>query len=433
MFKAKKTLFGFFLLTLFSNLVFGISAIEAVNLVVSSNNYLYDGETYSAPNVPILYENKEYWVIPLTAGNEVLTYFPVEVKTGVLSESREINRGLMKLSDIVRETQLLKASIASKSLDWPFTDSSQKLLEEVSQQLKDESFQINTAETILKSKKAGVSFSKVKSILDEFAQKSYEASQIILEAKIAEAEFFKKPSPDALAEMQESYESAFLSIEALNNLSAEYRAEIDKIKQALSIADIDAHEKAQISQLVDSPQGILVVRKLYLDSLQIRSSIDSINQKTNLKVDSLLIEFDNRIAKNRAHQLIYSENEQLAKEGFSSLSEVQNYILSKENIELWKSQDKVGALRQNYSRAVDYYKKKNYAQAEKYAKDAIQNSLSILKEGKIQTSNSANNSEMLLQLAGVLLVLLVVLYIFNNRGRIKEAFKGKKEEIEIYG
>ncbi|MEM4327164.1 MAG: hypothetical protein QXZ13_03285, partial [Candidatus Diapherotrites archaeon] len=139
MFKAKKTLFGFFLLTLFSNLVFGISAIEAVNLVVSSNNYLYDGETYSAPNVPILYENKEYWVIPLTAGNEVLTYFPVEVKTGVLSESREINRGLMKLSDIVRETQLLKASIASKSLDWPFTDSSQKLLEEVSQQLKDES------------------------------------------------------------------------------------------------------------------------------------------------------------------------------------------------------------------------------------------------------------------------------------------------------
>ncbi|MEM4390690.1 MAG: hypothetical protein QXX06_02380, partial [Candidatus Diapherotrites archaeon] len=353
MFKAKKTLFGFFLLTLFSNLVFGISAIEAVNLVVSSNNYLYDGETYSAPNVPILYENKEYWVIPLTAGNEVLTYFPVEVKTGVLSESREINRGLMKLSDIVRETQLLKASIASKSLDWPFTDSSQKLLEEVSQQLKDESFQINTAETILKSKKVGVSFSKVKSILDEFAQKSYEASQIILEAKIAEAEFFKKPSPGALAEMQESYESAFLSIEALNNLSAEYRAEIDKIKQALSIADIDAHEKAQISQLVDSPQGILVVRKIYLDSLQIRSSIDSINQKTNLKVDSLLIEFDNRIAKNRAHQLIYSENEQLAKEGFSSLSEVQNYILSKENIELWKSQDKVGALKQNYSRAVD--------------------------------------------------------------------------------
>ncbi|MEM4390689.1 MAG: hypothetical protein QXX06_02375, partial [Candidatus Diapherotrites archaeon] len=79
------------------------------------------------------------------------------------------------------------------------------------------------------------------------------------------------------------------------------------------------------------------------------------------------------------------------------------------------------------------YKKKNYAQAEKYAKDAIQNSLSILKEGKIQTSNSANNSEMLLQLAGVLLVLLVFLYIFNNRGRIKEAFKGKKEEIEIYG
>ena len=62
-----------------------VSSVDAVNYVVSSNNFLYEGETYSAPNVAIKEGNAQYWAIPLTSGSDVITYFPVDAGSGLLS------------------------------------------------------------------------------------------------------------------------------------------------------------------------------------------------------------------------------------------------------------------------------------------------------------------------------------------------------------
>ena len=59
-------------------------------------------------------------------------------------------------------------------------------------------------------------------------------------------------------------------------------------------------------------------------------------------------------------------------------------------------------------------------------------SITNLDQRNIDLNNSLFTSEQLFQIAVVLIVLLIVLYAVNNRGKIKGVLAPGEEEVELY-
>tara|TARA_Y100000310_G_C20700355_1_gene829148 strand:- start:3723 stop:5024 length:1302 start_codon:yes stop_codon:yes gene_type:complete len=431
----KFTVFLAFFVLLGTSLVFGISSNDAINLVANSNHFLYDAETYTPPNVTMEANDNEYWVIPLTAGNTVITYFAVDVESGELSVSRAVNRDLFGVAENLRELQLLKSSIsANPGVDWVFTQKYQTIFNEMALEFNDEIFQLNTVEITLNSEGFSANLTSLKNELQGMASDASEISEKISTASQKENDFVTKPSEESFTEMNGAYDSVFDSISSLNDASLSYKSNIDKLKNDISLADFDAQTKSQLFAILDLPQGSQALRNYNLDASQINESFDSALFTSSLRRDSLLDELDNRIAKDEVYNLIYGNNEKIS-EGteFSSLFELQSYILSPDNKSLWENQSKVRELEQNYSRATKFESERNFEDAKEYSLTAIDSAVSVYKKGfKEFTPDPGISQDLLFSIAGFLIAVLIILYLINNRRKIKDMISEKPEELDIY-
>ena len=163
--------------------------------------------------------------------------------------------------------------------------------------------------------------------------------------------------------------------------------------------------------------------------------MDSTFKESSLSLDTLLDEFDKRVAKNDTYNLIYGENEKIRKEfRLSSLSDAQNSILAKEVQPTWQNQEKVRSMQDNYLRALKFYNEQNYESAIKYANSALDDAIAVHKAGQKPQNEQRPllSQDFLFQMAAVLIGILILLYIFNNRGRIKDKLSGEGEEIDPY-
>ncbi|MFH1391463.1 MAG: hypothetical protein ABIH20_04090 [Candidatus Diapherotrites archaeon] len=418
-----------------ASLVFAISSNDAVNFVANSNHFLYDGETYTPPNVTMQVNDDEYWVIPLTAGNTVLTYFAVDVKSGELSVSRAINRDLFGIAENLRELQLLKSSISSNpGVDWVFTQKYQTIFNEMALEFNDEIFQLNAVETTLNSEGFSANLASLKNELQGMASDASEISGKIADASQVENDFVTKPSEESFTEMNNAYDDVFDSISSLNDSSLSYKSNVDKLKNEISLADFDAQTKSQLFSILELSQGSQALRNYNLDAAQINESFDSALFTSSLRRDSLLDELDNRIAKDEVYNLIYGDNEKISKDTeFSSLFEIQSYILAPENKSLWENQSKVRELEQDYSRVIKFESERNFDGAKEYALTAIAAAIAVYKKGfKEVIYNPGISQDFLFLIAGLLVVVLIILYLFNNRGKIKGMVAEKPEELDIY-
>ncbi|HLC93046.1 MAG TPA: hypothetical protein VJH23_05050 [archaeon] len=424
------------LVLLFPLAASAISSNDAVNFIVNTNHFLYDAETYTPPNVSVHYGESDYWVIPITAGKDIVTYFPVNSKTGTLSVSKADNRALFTLANNLRELQLIKESITPNSgIDWIFTQKYQTVFSEMSLQISDEIYQLNTVETALKGKGITADLGGMKAQLLSMSATSSSIAKKIADSSQSENDFATKPSEETFSEMNDSFKGVFDSINSLNSTFLSYNSQRNKLKQQISIADLEAQEKSQLSAILDIPPSLQSLGNYNINSQQISEKLNSSLQETSLRMDSLLDEFSNRMLKNDVYDLIYADNEKIKKDTpFNSLSEARSGILSEQQRSLWENQTKVNQLEQDYSRALKFYGEKNFESANTYAATAIDDAIAVYKRGqKPPVAGPAISQDFLFQAAGILVVLLALLYVFNNRGKIKGAITKEPEEVNLYG
>ncbi|MCH7902304.1 hypothetical protein IIC68_00970 [archaeon] len=432
----KSRLFTVLLLLFTSITVFGITSNDAINQVVNSNNYLYDAETFTPPNVTLEFEGQEYWVIPLTAGNTITTYFAVEADSGLLSTSRAVNRGLFEVADNLNDLQSLKESIsANPGVDWIFTQTYQTIFNEMSVQLNDEIFQLNTVETTLASEGMNTNLTSLKNDVGLMSTRASDLSEKIAEASNAESAFVTKPSPENFSDLEDSFAGVFDSIKNLNGMSLGYKSGIDKLKQQISVAALDAQTKSQLFGILEIPSGLQALRNYNLDSTQIKESFTAALKASDLARDSKLDELDNRIEKNDSDNLIWDDNEKIqGASPFNSLSEAQSVILDENNKPFWNNQSRVISLEQNYSRAIKFYNERNFEQSKEFSEKAISDVLAIIKSGEKEPLPVPQlfSQDLLFQIAGILIVILIILYIVNNRGKLRGMIDGKEETLDVY-
>ncbi len=414
---------------------YSVSSVDAVNFVASSNYFLYDGETYTPPNVPIKYEDKSYWVVPVTSGPDVITYFPIEPESGRLSDSAGVNRGLFAVADNLRELQLLKASLSTGAgADWLFTSNNQRIFSEMAQSLNDNLYQLSTLEATLAQSKIVSDAPQLRASLASMSVQASDVSSKVGAAAAAENAFTTSPSPDALLQMKESFSSAFSALTALNDASLSYQSGLTKLKNQIAVSSLDVQTKAQLEPLLRLPESIPTLRRQAGSVTQLAQALDARYSSSSLRIDSLLSQLAARIAKDRVHRLIYTDNEKLKDTGFGSLSKAQAAMLAAENRGLWEDQPRLRQLEDDYRRAVDYYDKRQFVEAEKSALAAIDGASAVYRKGRAQgTSVPAGLSQdFLFKAAGALLLLLALLYVFNNRKKVGEAVSGRAEEFDPY-
>lgn len=414
---------------------FAVSSNDAVNYIVNGNHFLYEGENYTPPNVPISHGEADYWVIPITAGNDVVTYFPVDTKLGALPASNSDNREIFTVADNLRELQLAKASITPNSgTDWIFTQKYQTIFSEMSLQISDETFQLNTVETALKKSGIAADLGQMKTQLKSMVTMASSISEKVAAASQAENDFTTIPSAESFAAMDGAFEGVFDSIESLNTSFMAYNSARNRLKQQISLADIEAQEKSQLSSILEIPISLQSLGNYNINSGLLEEKLGSAFKGTGLRMDSLLDEYGKRVLKNSVYNTIYAENEKIKKDTpFISLSEARSNILSPANRAQWLDQARANQLEQDYSRALKYYGEKNFGQANKYALAAIEDAISVYRKGrKPDVQPPPISQEFLFQAAAVLLVLLVLLYAFNNRAKLKGAIAKEAEEVNPY-
>ncbi|MCR4368946.1 MAG: hypothetical protein NUV67_03505, partial [archaeon] len=317
---------------------------------------------------------------------------------------------------------------------WVFTQKYQSIFSEISIQLNDEVFQLNTVEATLEDEGLESNLSSLKNELRAMSLLASELPGKISAAASAENEFVTNPSPDTFANMQGEFSGVYDSVDELNSGRLAYQSGVDKLKQEISLAPIDAQTKSQLFAILQVPTGLASVGNYNLDAAQIKSSFESALSASSLKMDALLDELENRVEKNEAYNLIWGDNEDIKKgTEYISLFEAQSSILSEDNKARWKDQKKVKELEQNYARATRFYNSRNFGESLEYANESINNAVNIYKAGFMeQIYAPAISQDSLFLLAGALLAILIILYVVNNRGKLGKMVAGEDTEIDIY-
>ena len=168
----------------------------------------------------------------------------------------------------------------------------------MSLQISDEIYQLNTVETALKGKGITADLGGMKAQLLSMSATSSSIAKKIADSSQSENDFATKPSEETFSEMNDSFKGVFDSINSLNSTFLSYNSQRNKLKQQISIADLEAQEKSQLSAILDIPPSLQSLGNYNINSQQISEKLNSSLQETSLRMDSLLDEFSNRMLKN---------------------------------------------------------------------------------------------------------------------------------------
>ncbi len=428
----KKTILVVFAVLFFSGFAVAVSGNEAVHFVVQEKNFLYEGEKFEQPIVPISHENEKFWVIPILSGSSIVTFFPVKEAAKQLSASRPVNRSVFETADVLRELSLEKQKISSSSVQWIFTPSYSLRFVNLSNVFNNEVFQLNTIASSFDSLEAAQHVSKMNSALEGLSLQSKEIASLVLEASSLESDFFAVPDTQKAFNLKEKYLEVTLEISNFNNNALDYRKKVDEFKQFISLSNLDVSDKTQFISLADPPQEFNAVGNYVIDALELSQSIESVYNRVHTRSDILLNEFELRLLRQDAFDLVYGQNALIKEKTsgeFSTLPDLVNYILSEENRGKWINSSLVLTVEDRWRETQQYFNQNNYSLAKSFSQKVVADALSVYRQGFVETqAQNTQSNDLIFQVIFGLAVLLVLLLVYNNRSRILSFSKNKDDE-----
>lgn len=433
----KKVFLAFLLFFLLCGFAFAISSNEAVNFVVKENSFLLEGENFQSPVSPLRDSKGSYWVIPVLSGGEIVTYFPVKENSKELSVSRATNRDLFKAADFLRELGIEKSRVsAAPSVDWVFTPSYTLVFNTLSLSLNSEVFQVNTIASTLNDSQVNQRAGDLKERLSKMSEKSTNISLFINDAVKAESSFNSDPAVVKVNDLKEKFSAVFSELSSLNEMALSYRTEINKLKELISVSGEDASTKTYLILLADPPPEFNSIGNYVLDATEVSSGLESVYARVDSHQDALLDTFDSRLERNTVFNLLYSENEVVlgsTDKKFSSLKVLVDFILLEQNRPYWNAKSSLAVVESDWDSAQKAFNQGSYQDAEFSAKKALSEALKVYNQGLVQgdTAQPVLSEELIFQIVTALVVLLVLVFLYNNRDKLKDFVSPRDEEKEV--
>ena len=416
-----------------------ISPNEATAFVSTTNNYLLDGETARTlqPTVMVSYKGSDYWIVTGVSGDATSIYLPIN------NDKKELANGAIEVRELIKTSIILSRTYSLKSQysvgDWPFSHPIKTSFYDLENAFNNLSPSITSIETALATiddaDALELKAANVKNLLEEISDQSKDVADSIFDGIEFEKEYFTNPDTNTTVLYESRFEDYFASIDDYKTKYNELKAKIDVLKQEIAAFEgIENNQKEFYIKVLQMPAEAAVLNSLFTRTEQTKTLVEEIfNSSKN--IENLVLNLETRVSRNEAWQILYASDDEIAtiNSSFNSLSEAAKAILAEDNVDYWKDQDSVDALKINWSQAKTKYNNAIYEKAISFGRDARKNAKAILRAGAGEAVD--NSGELITQIIIVLVVVLVAVFviekfILHKKNKDKMEFEDDENEEE---
>ncbi len=426
-----RQIFVFLLILVISTFSFSISPNEAVNIVSTTNNYLFDNENavIISPQVQIKYSEKLYWVVAGAVNDSVGVYIPVSDTGEVASGPIEV-RELISTEIVVDKISNLRNSYPAS--DWPFSHPVKNRFFDIENSLRNLSPSISNVivdlEKINGASSLVTSAKKVKKEIDDLGLESIEIAQLIDDAILFERDYLSNPVTSDTKKYEDLFVAYFNKINSYKNNYNSLSAELDSLRQGIGSfqGSMENSQKEFYLSVLRLPNQTTALNSFFTLNDTTKTLVEEIFISSK-NIENFVLNLETRKNRNSAWLVLYGRDETISKlnGSFNNLNDAATAILLEENVNFWKNQDNISALKVNYRQAVENYNKGIYDKSVNFGNDAKKNVRAILTDGFNEVVDTS--SDLVLQIIILLVIILVVVFLAE-----KFYFNKKKEKINEY-
>lgn len=420
-----------------------ISAAEAVDFLETENHFLKPTDSVETPTVLISHDNKKYWVVPLLAGEDVATFFPVSYADKMLSVNEAVNSQLFSTAHFLRGYLTYRNKQAAQSKPWFVGLANQRIIGDLSNDLESEVFELNIIKAEVSASTTQTQIAQMQSLLNRMASTSLDLSEKIGLAVEAEAGFTNEPDSSHMHDISESFSSVFDGLVVLEADARTYQGFVSSLKSKLSTdSSLSTEKKSQFVAFADAPKALFTIGSTSIGdwvlifqatSQQVDSLVLAANSKTFL--DSAQAELQNRIKQNAAYSAIFGNDSDFSsKTGYPSLKLALDDLQSPENKPYWKNREQFNVAVEQFNSANRLLNAQEFELSLVAAQKAKLAAGIVKKDGFVSEEATGFDYAALVNVIIVLVLLLIVVFFLKNRDKIVgSVFQPQEAPVDKYG
>ena len=409
-----------FIIAIIAHVGASVSSEEAIAIMSIRNNYLLAGETASIAKEMLTYKGEQYLIVAAKSNESIKCYIPIKNSTGEIATGDIEIRDLIKTAIVYTKMTNLSASKTPSSL--PFNYYTKNYYYDLSNDfitLKNSLLTVRSELNKIDSTQTKTLVSKTKDLIDlseEIAQKSFSLTEKLEQYRLFEIEFLNNPDTNKTSTYEKNYADYFLEISDMKELFTKLNNGIIELSQgigALESIELGVDQKRSLINLLQIPMSARKLSVVFSENEQLRTEIETIfNESKN--IENYATTLINRKKRNEAWKIIYGPNNELTKLNptFDTLQKATTTILAEENVNAWKNQEAVEALKTNWAGAISRYNNVEYDKAKEYALKAERNVKNIIQDGFVQNQNDNNN--IIITAITILIALIIIIFILQN-------------------
>lgn len=408
-----------------------ISSQEARNFIVAESNFLEAGDSIEIyPNFPVASGEEKYWVAVISTFDESSGFLAVKYSEKELCLDDSINSKLFRTVYILKSIEAYKATG-----NWLFSNTNAGYFESLGKTLSsNEANDLSIIEETIGGGEAGQKINSMQSMLGLMEDQSIKLKNKFTYILELENEFMNSTDVSQTDSLKEEYARAIELLDEFELMRIDYETKVKELQAIINKSDLEPGEKQQLGVLANPPSDLAKVSSLKSQGDSIEQRINEAYSKAASNVSTWVDNVGVMVKRDEAYNVLYGVDEDLYKQTnqtYNKISDAVSEILSDKLRPYWKEQERVNDLRSTWKKAENDFNQKNYESVKSYA-SRLKNDIKIILEGGFVEEEQPLN-EMAFTIAIGLIVLLIVIVLIKNRGKIFSIAKGEEEEKIISG
>gem|GEM_PF-2223422 len=434
----KKMLFVALILFLLPKAMLSIE-YEPAQYVTKQTHLLRENESIDSVQ-EITLDGKAYYVLQILANKQLAGYLALErFEKKVVSDRLKLKRLFQTMEFVDLYTKFKKKVADNPSYVWFVLQSSQ--IPQIKQALETEKYELQTIADVMKSSDASEKVSNLTLILDQISSELENLKSVELDAVSFESEFLNSIKAGDELKLKDKMLSCYEKLEAIFKSKQQYETQLTLLRLDIANAQhLDIEEKKSLQKASEMPSEFATIDLWYSSAINIHFKENIENAYYSAVQNSLsfaeAVAF--RIKRDECYRFIYEENDVLRKETnneFLNLKQAYETIVSEKYYDKWVNQEQLKELKANWSRVNSALEKDDYDGALQYAKKAMNNAISVYRDGWISDNDNGINYDLVFKAIFALVLILIGLIGFRyakRKGLFFFARSGENyEEVEI--
>lgn len=419
---------------LFSLFTFGIS-YEPDKYLVNETHLLEQDETLE--NVlTIKHNEEEYYVVQITYKGKTNSYIALKKFEKKIVENEVLNKQLFQTAEFYIEYQEFKSKVRDNpALIWFIVKWGE--VSTISNKIANEGLELDLIRSTLESSSGNEIISQMESMLEAIKTTLDVLKNKMSSTDTKEGSFLTSPTAGEEKELKDAIIECYSYLESLHLLNQDY----ESLQQQLAIAiaddpDLDRETKQQLNKTADLPEEFTEIEKWYnsAQNMQLKKTMENIYFNSSSASSNYAKKIGTRLKRNYTFNVLYGEDPDLKKKTdnkYSSLKEAFDVMQGEELRDLWVEQEKLSEFFQEWKRAEAKFNLGDYDRALEAAGKAKKNAIAVYSAGLIEIDGKQIDYSTLITGVVLIIILITILYIIRNRGKLKSFISGSEEEERV--